>query len=355
MTQPAGQGAPRSSSASATARRSSFTAHEINVAEAAGRREGLPQVAARASSTGRSSTSATSATGWSQKNQKQYLGQQVAAVEAGPRAAGEPLRQAGHGHHAAPEGRGRICSRPRWPAATPASSSSGSTTRPSSRSRWTARRYYFVADAVTRQAGRQGERRVLRLAAAVPRQAAAVRGPHQAVRRVHRRRRPGDPRARPAAAATTSGSSPPRTPAGPLRLPRLHRRLVRPATTTPSTTQTKVFTITDRPVYRPEQTVKFKFWVRHAKYDQEDTSDFAGQTFTVEIHNPKGEKVFEKSVTADAYGGLEGEFDAAGRRHARASTGCSVAEPQLRRRQLPRRGVQEAGVRGHGRGPRRSR
>ena len=73
--------------------------------------------------------------------------------------------------------------------------------------------------------------------------------------------------------------------------------------------ETKVFTITDRPVYRPEQTVQFKFWVRHAKYDQDDTSDFAGQTFTVEIHNPKGEKVVEKPMTADAYGGIEGEFD----------------------------------------------
>ena len=32
--------------------------------------------------------------------------------------------------------------------------------------------------------------------------------------------------------------------------------------------QMKVFTITDRPVYRPDQTVQFKFWVGQAKYDQ---------------------------------------------------------------------------------------
>jgi uncharacterized protein YfaS (alpha-2-macroglobulin family) len=72
--------------------------------------------------------------------------------------------------------------------------------------------------------------------------------------------------------------------------------------------QTRVFTITDRPVYRPEQTVQFKFWVRHAKYDQPDTSDFAGRTFQVEVRNPKGEKVLEKSYTADEYGGLAGEL-----------------------------------------------
>src|SRR5207244_3336768 len=42
---------------------------------------------------------------------------------------------------------------------------------------------------------------------------------------------------------------------------------------------TKVFAITDRPVYRPEQTVQFKMWVRHAKYDEADVSDFANRTF----------------------------------------------------------------------------
>ena len=73
--------------------------------------------------------------------------------------------------------------------------------------------------------------------------------------------------------------------------------------------QTKVFTITDRPVYRPNQKVQFKFWIRHARYDQDDKSDFANQTFNVEIHNPKGEKVLTKAFTADAYGGMEGEFD----------------------------------------------
>src|SRR3712207_7075998 len=31
---------------------------------------------------------------------------------------------------------------------------------------------------------------------------------------------------------------------------------------------TKAFGITDRPVYRPAQPVKYKFWVGQAKYDQ---------------------------------------------------------------------------------------
>jgi uncharacterized protein YfaS (alpha-2-macroglobulin family) len=71
---------------------------------------------------------------------------------------------------------------------------------------------------------------------------------------------------------------------------------------------TKVFTITDRPVYRPEQKVQFKAWIEHAKYDQNDNSAFAQKAFKLRIHNPKGEKVFEQDYTTDDYGGLSGEF-----------------------------------------------
>ena len=70
--------------------------------------------------------------------------------------------------------------------------------------------------------------------------------------------------------------------------------------------------------------MQFKFWVRHAKYDQADTSDFANKPFTVAVHNPKGEKVFEKAFTADAYGGLAGEFAAAQGRARWASTALQI-------------------------------
>lgn len=71
---------------------------------------------------------------------------------------------------------------------------------------------------------------------------------------------------------------------------------------------TRVFTITDRPVYRPEQTVKFKFWIETSKYDQPDTAAFGNKDFTVQISNPQGEKVFEKIYKTDKFGGIEGEF-----------------------------------------------
>ncbi len=72
--------------------------------------------------------------------------------------------------------------------------------------------------------------------------------------------------------------------------------------------QVKVYAITDRPVYRPGHEVHFKFWVANAKFDQPDASPFAAQSFVVEIHDPRGEKVYTKSLVADAYGGLADSF-----------------------------------------------
>lgn len=73
--------------------------------------------------------------------------------------------------------------------------------------------------------------------------------------------------------------------------------------------QVKVFTITDRPVYRPGQPVHFKFWVARAQYDQKDASEFAKASFPVEIYNPKGERIYAETLTADDYGGLEGKLE----------------------------------------------
>ena len=72
----------------------------------------------------------------------------------------------------------------------------------------------------------------------------------------------------------------------------------------------KAFTITDRPVYRPAQKVQFKMWIGDAKYDQPDTNTFANaKGFAVELRNPKGEVVFTRSLDADAFGGLAGDYD----------------------------------------------
>jgi uncharacterized protein YfaS (alpha-2-macroglobulin family) len=77
----------------------------------------------------------------------------------------------------------------------------------------------------------------------------------------------------------------------------------------PSYDQEKIYTITDRPVYRPGAPVRFKFWVARARYDQPVASDSSGKTFAVQIQNPKGDKVFTKEFTADAFGGFDGSFE----------------------------------------------
>jgi hypothetical protein len=73
--------------------------------------------------------------------------------------------------------------------------------------------------------------------------------------------------------------------------------------------EVKTFAITDRPVYRPSQTVQFKFWIRHAQYDASDESEFAHKSFVVEIRNPKNEKVYSDTLTSDSYGGIAGKFE----------------------------------------------
>ncbi len=71
----------------------------------------------------------------------------------------------------------------------------------------------------------------------------------------------------------------------------------------------KNFFMTDRPVYRPGQTVNFKVWLRQPKYDQQDVSVFAKKQVTLLIHNGKNEKVHEKQYTCDEYGGFDGSIE----------------------------------------------
>ena len=76
--------------------------------------------------------------------------------------------------------------------------------------------------------------------------------------------------------------------------------------------------------------------------------DFARQRFTVEIRNPKGEKLLTKEFTADAFGGFDGSFELP----SDAALGVyQVFIAQSRRRLVPGRGIQEARVRGEGRRP----
>ena len=68
----------------------------------------------------------------------------------------------------------------------------------------------------------------------------------------------------------------------------------------------RIYTITDRPVYRPAQEVKWKLWARAVGYDPKlKTNAFAGDSCVVTITDPKGEKVHEKTYKADDWGAAE--------------------------------------------------
>ncbi len=84
--------------------------------------------------------------------------------------------------------------------------------------------------------------------------------------------------------------------------------------------------------------MRFKFWIARPSYDQRETSEFAGKSFTVEILNPKGDKVFIKEFTADAFGGFDGSFELP----SDAMLGVYQFATPVRRRLVPGRGVQEA-------------
>ncbi|MDR1268922.1 MAG: alpha-2-macroglobulin, partial [Planctomycetaceae bacterium] len=72
----------------------------------------------------------------------------------------------------------------------------------------------------------------------------------------------------------------------------------------------KAFVITDRPVYRPQDTVKIKAWIGTAKYDLPDSNKWAGKIIRYEIYDPRGEKFTEKTnIKLDAYGGMTAELE----------------------------------------------
>ena len=77
----------------------------------------------------------------------------------------------------------------------------------------------------------------------------------------------------------------------------------------PHYNQVRAYGITDRPVYRPGQTVQFKFWTRTSKYEQEDVSNFANRNIKVELNDPQGNSMFAKDLKSDQYGGIEATWE----------------------------------------------
>jgi uncharacterized protein YfaS (alpha-2-macroglobulin family) len=66
------------------------------------------------------------------------------------------------------------------------------------------------------------------------------------------------------------------------------------------------YCITDRPVYRPEQTVRFKVWLR--QMNNGILQNQPNQGAHIEIYDPRGNKIYNVSKQSDQYGGLDGDF-----------------------------------------------
>lgn len=64
--------------------------------------------------------------------------------------------------------------------------------------------------------------------------------------------------------------------------------------------------ITDRPAYRPGDTVKYKLWMRNGGYG--NVKSLEGVKISLRISDPMGNKLSEKKFTLDNFGGLAGEF-----------------------------------------------
>ncbi|MEM9700915.1 MAG: MG2 domain-containing protein, partial [Planctomycetota bacterium] len=67
----------------------------------------------------------------------------------------------------------------------------------------------------------------------------------------------------------------------------------------------KAYAVTDRPAYRPGDTVNLKGWYRRAGYGLPVDSQEPPRALTVVVNDPRGEELLRKDVAADEYGAYE--------------------------------------------------
>ena len=71
----------------------------------------------------------------------------------------------------------------------------------------------------------------------------------------------------------------------------------------------KAYGIAERPVYRPGEKVRTKFWMAYTTYGDESEPRLANQQFRVRVHDGRGNKVHDQLVKTDNFGGAEVAFD----------------------------------------------
>ncbi len=68
------------------------------------------------------------------------------------------------------------------------------------------------------------------------------------------------------------------------------------------------YAYTDRPVYRPKQTVYYRDVIARRTAGSADWKPVVGQKFSLYVNNPKGEKIHEATVTTGEFGSISGSF-----------------------------------------------
>ena len=150
------------------------------------------------------------------------------------------------------------------------------------------------------QAGAEVQRRVLRLLAGADRpDGNRYRVNTQELRRAHRRQRHGAAAGRRGATGATSGSPSPRRRRGGW-LTWASAASGPASTTTSSTSRSRSSRSPIGPSIGPGRRCTSSSGSPTRKFDQPDASPFAAQSFLVEIHDPRGEKVYSQSLVADA-------------------------------------------------------
>ncbi|MCA8935618.1 MAG: hypothetical protein KDB68_05380 [Planctomycetes bacterium] len=77
-----------------------------------------------------------------------------------------------------------------------------------------------------------------------------------------------------------------------------------------STTDTRMYPMTDRPVYRPGDSVHGKVILRQR--DGGEWKNVSGASFRIELYNPRGEQKLNKTLFATKFGALEYDLDLKG-------------------------------------------
>src|SRR5690606_29228814 len=77
-----------------------------------------------------------------------------------------------------------------------------------------------------------------------------------------------------------------------------------------TTADLRVYPMTDRPVYRPGDTVQGKIIIRQR--DGGEWESVAGMSAHLEIRDPRGEKRFDRTLRASPFGAIEYELPLAG-------------------------------------------